>query len=484
MLRKISIYAMAVLVTAAAANATRIVPTSAPGGTDATIADAVTAATAGEEIRVANDYVESAHLVVNKNVTIVSYNPAMTAAAVGAKLGNGMEASAGVTMTLNGFTVDTTGTDMVVLPWGASNIDVTLANCSLARSNPGFGSGIFVGPGSNKHLTLTNTTVTGGSFYGLAIDANPGTVDATNSTISGSSTAGIYIERGANVVINGLSASGNTVGVRVVGANSSATLNQVIINDNTNRGVQVTDPNPGALTLNRCEIRGNNPSAGDQEGAGFLLATSSTLTLSNCIVSGNKTSAASSGAAGVVRANGAGNGNNVLTFTAVNCTFEGNDQTGGTADGIMLDAKTGGTATAYLVNNLFNNQPDNAISLGSNSDAGAALNVSLVNNDRGTAGSNTFATANGFNFVKNESTLNLAAGYLNGSYPFELDSTSPVGGLGANQAGVDLALGAGVVTVPSVDFNGNARPMGGTTPDIGAQESTAVPVTLSSFSVE
>lgn len=512
-----------------------------------TITDAFTGLTTGGEIRVRNDFTEpSAPLAIANDATIRSYEATYTTPTAGATVER-IDNGGGYDVVVDGMLIDSASAFATIAVFGAGDGSFELVDCIINQTGGGAGIAVFgvtgysflldgtaltasgangIDDGGNEptFVTLTNgasvdagfigirlggagqatlttgTAITSGDAAIAVIGGGGGAVSVSSATLAAGAD-GVSLNNATTVTLSLSEATltADSSGIAIFGGGGNHTLdlqrtridgcgdNGMFIGETTTltareteltgnaRGINLLGGNGSVLTLERSRVSDNTTTSGGA-GAAFRLEAPCTLNLTNCIVSSNT---ATDEVGGIARIYGGAIDVNVL-----HCTFDGNDSTSTGNDGWAIDGGAASLVRARFANNLFTNHAGTAIEVGNAfSTDTATLVVDLLNNNNQSGGNFFFAGA-GFDFNSNEGTVGFDPLYVTALHPFEISNQSPVGGLAATQAEIDAsAIGTGILTVPTVDYDGDPRPNRGSTSDIGAQESAAsnLPPTAARF---
>jgi hypothetical protein len=480
------------------------VPGTAPDGA-ADIATALTIVDPGGEIRVSDAYSEGANVTISGiDVTITSYDFGTSVPAAGAAVHNVVIPTAN-TVVLDGLTIDdgvSGGGNAVDMNSAGST--VTLQSCFVTNGNDGIA--VAGGVTGVVNLNVFDTTSTGNMFSGIAIFSQTNlTVNPSNISSNGGN--GIFAGGGANnsdITLTDTNVDSNGAnGIQLTTGDITINATGCTFNNNTDNGHRQDDTLNITATYTDCEFSGNSgpanggailfdaPGDGVANGKGLLTLDSCRITsntsageggaiamfdgvdsvITNCIIANNSTA----GNFGGVRVwNG--------VHRVVNNTFHNNTTPGQ----VKAWSSDGGFATVpgnttYLVNNIFTGSGGEAIDGGSFGGGPGEVDIFLLNNVLETS------TGNGVNPNRDAEVGTVTTDVLYVDLvDFDLSFGSSASGNAATQSDVDADpnIGGNGVVVPSDDIDGDSRPSGEAAEDIGAQESTVVPVELSSFMME
>ena len=270
---------------------------------------------------------------------------------------------------------------------------------------------------SGGKLTIIDTSIektgritgAGSSNYG-AFDAfqveSGGTLILENCTIRGNISNEVIYNSGT-LEMNGAVIENNnncTNGIIKNNGSGNATLTNVTIQNNTNKGAYGGINNNGTLTLNRCKFLNNKNSNSNGMGAALYNdASGKTVTLDRCVISGN------------TARDGAGIFNNVGTMELIDVDMENNAATGW--GGAILNK-----ATLNLT--VSNDNADNMIA---NNTAGSGggifaksgtvtVNKAIITGNRADKTAITTGTNNGGGLYQAGGTVTLSDCYVQNNY--------------------------------------------------------------------
>lgn len=295
--------------------------------------------------------------------------------------GGGIVATALTSAVMKHNEIDRNGSDGILVT-GAST-DIAIQDNSITGNT---GDGLEISNGTLvtiSKLLIANNTITGngnGTAHGITITPTAAvTVTFQNSTIQN------------NMI------SGNTIGVNIVAATGTLTAQQLCVQGNSvlgnsSHGIR-TSANNSIFTNN--QVLNNNIN-----GAALSGGIVTTSTASGCTYRGN-----------VCNNNGGSGATNAgIISNAINCTFDHNECSGNSANGILLNATSD---TCTVSNNICSNNTDRAIRIESgSSDHNFYKNICNKNDSLGFS---KLAATDNCSFVLNKAHSN-GAGTTNANY--------------------------------------------------------------------
>jgi len=343
----VSTFTVAALATTAHAT-TRNVP-----GDFATIGAAISAATSGDTILVADGTYSAQNVLTSKVLTIKSVNgPASTIVNCG---GNYFGTYQGSGTLIQGFKFQNSISSLGVVSLQTS---ATIDNCVFINNNSGFNfnPACINTAGTNNTVNITNCSFNLNQGLG-AIQANSilNVTDSTFTNNSGQFGSGAIYANTATGQITRCTFSGNASdsgdqGGAIYWVNGSVTCTDCSFTNNSSNvaggaveiGAQGLD---SPLTLIRCFFAGNSAPKGGAVSASVSSNHTSSTTATNCIFVGN--SASSDGTAIDSTGNAV-----AVSMNVTNCSFYGNSYTGSspsTQGAISADGSTTVTVTNSIL---------------------------------------------------------------------------------------------------------------------------------------